>query len=165
MDESSEQPALHTEVSGVHTLSAAEREARLSHTVRKREECPTTEKNTHIRSPLKLSKSAVTKVQTLSRTNSSCINVTRTLPVTESAWIQHQGQVQPRRTLMAHRKSSTGSLSDVPDMEEMATSPEKAPVTAALTPTSRGITGDKGKNESQSLQLKQGGSGGIDGVR
>ena len=100
----------------------------------------------------------------LSRTNSSCINVNRTLPVTESARIQHQGQVQPRRTLMAHGKGSTGNLSDVPDMEEMAASPEKVPATASLITTSRGITGDKGMNESQSLQLKQGGSGGIGGV-
>ena len=65
---------------------------------------------------------------------------------------------------MVHGKGSTGNLSDVPDMEEMATSPEKAPATASLTPTSRGITGDKGTNESQSLQLKQEGSGGIGGV-
>ena len=50
MEEPAEQPALHAEVSGVHTLSATEREARSSHTVRKRKECPTTEENTHIRS-------------------------------------------------------------------------------------------------------------------
>ena len=151
MDESTKQPALHTEVSGVHTLSATEREARSSHTVHKRKECPTTEENTHTRSRLKLSKSAVTKVQALSRTNSTCIHVNRNRPVTESARIQHQGQIQPRRTLMARGKGSTGHLSDVPDMEEMPTSPEKAPATASLTPTSRGITGDKGTNESQSL--------------
>ena len=65
---------------------------------------------------------------------------------------------------MAHGKGSTGNLSDVPDMEEMAASPEKVPATASLITTSRGITGDKGTNESQSLQLKQGGSGGIGGV-
>ena len=65
---------------------------------------------------------------------------------------------------MARVRGSTGNLSDVLDMEVMATSSEKAPATASLTPTSRGITGDKGTNESQSLQLKQGGSGGIGGV-
>ena len=35
MEEPTEQPALHTEVSGVHTLSATEREARSIHNVRK----------------------------------------------------------------------------------------------------------------------------------
>ena len=164
MDKPTEQPAQHTEVSGVHTLSATEREARSSHTVRKRKECPTIEDNTHTRSRLKLSKSAVTKVQALSRTNSSCINVNQTLPVMESARIQHQGQVQPRRTLMAHGKVSTGNLSDVPDIEEMAASPEKVLAEASPITSSRGIMGDKGKNESQNLQLKQGGSGGIGGV-
>ena len=33
MNEPTKQPALHTEVSGVHTLSATEREARSSHTM------------------------------------------------------------------------------------------------------------------------------------
>ena len=164
MDEPTEQPALHTEVSGVNTLSATEREVRSSHTVRKRKECPTTEENTHIRSRPKLSKSAATKVHTLSRTNSSCINVTQTLPVTESARIQHQGQVQPRRTLTARERGSTGNLSDVPGMEEMVASPEKVPATASLITTSREIIGYKGMNESQSLQLKPGGSGGTDGI-
>ena len=116
MEEPMEQPALHTEVSGVHTLLATEREARSSHTVRKRKECPTTEENTHIRSRLKLSKSAVTTVQALSRMNSPCISVNQTLPVTESARIQHQGQVQPRRTLMARERDSTRSLSDVTEV-------------------------------------------------
>ena len=65
---------------------------------------------------------------------------------------------------MAHGKGSTGNFSDVPDTEEMATSSEKVPAKTSLTPTSREIKGDKGKNESQSLQLKQGGRGGIGGV-
>ena len=65
---------------------------------------------------------------------------------------------------MAYGKGSTGNLSDVPDMEEMAASPEKVPATASLITTSREITGDKGANEPQSLQLKQGESGGIGGV-
>jgi hypothetical protein len=66
---------------------------------------------------------------------------------------------------MAHGKGSTGNFSDVPDTEEIATSSEKVPAKASLTTTSRGIKGDKGKNESQSLQLKQVGGGGIGGVR
>ena len=106
----------------------------------------------------------MTKVHALSRTNSTCIHVNRTLPVTESARIQHQGQVQPCRTLIANGKGSTGNLSDVPDMEEMAAFLEKVPATASLITTSRGITGEKGTNESQSLQPRQGGSGGIGGL-
>ena len=90
--------------------------------------------------------------------------VNQTLPVTESARIQHLGQVQPRRILMAHGKGSTGNFGDVPDTEEKAASLEKVPAKASLLTTSRGIREEKGKNESQSLQLKQGGSGGIGGV-
>jgi hypothetical protein len=65
---------------------------------------------------------------------------------------------------MTHGKGSTGHLSDVPNMEEMAASPEKVPAKASLITTSRGIMGDKGKNESQKLQFKQRGSGGYGGV-
>jgi hypothetical protein len=91
--------------------------------------------------------------------NSLCTHVNQILPVTDSARIQHLDQVQPRRPLMAHGKGSTGNFSDVPDTEEMANSSEKVPAKTSLTTTS-----DKGKNESQSLQLKQGGRGGIGGV-
>ena len=65
---------------------------------------------------------------------------------------------------MAHGKGSTGNFGDVPDTEEMATSSEKVPAKTSLPTTSQGIKGDKGKNESQSLQLKQGGRGDIGGV-
>ena len=65
---------------------------------------------------------------------------------------------------MAHGKGSTGNFSDVPDTEEMVAPSEKVPAKASLLTTSRGIMGDKGTNESQSLQLKQIGSGGIGGV-
>ena len=164
MEEPTEQPALPMEVSGVHTLLETEREARASHSVRKRKERPTTEANTHIRSRLKLSTPAATKVLARSGMNSLCIHVNQTLPVTKSARIQHLGQVQPRRTLMAHGKGSTGNFGDVPNTEEMAASSEKVPAKASLLTTSRKIRGEKRKNESQSLQLKQKGSGGIGGV-
>ena len=65
---------------------------------------------------------------------------------------------------MAHGKGGTGNSSDVPDMEEMAASPEKVPAKASTVTTARGIMGDYGKNKSQSLQLKQGERGGIGGV-
>ena len=64
---------------------------------------------------------------------------------------------------MDHGKCSTGNLSNVPDMEEMAASPEKVPAKASLITTSRGYWETK-EYESQSLQLKQGRSGGIGGV-
>jgi hypothetical protein len=75
IDESTEQPALPMEVSGVHTLLETEREARSSHNVRKKKKRPTTEENTHIRSRLKLSTPAATTVQAQSGMNSLCTHV------------------------------------------------------------------------------------------
>ena len=84
-------------------------------------------------------------------------------PVIGSEWIQHQGQ--PRdRTLMAHGKGSTGNSSDVPDMGKMAASPQTAQVTASSMNTSREIKVYDGDAIIQSLELRQGGSGGIGGV-
>jgi hypothetical protein len=133
MDESTEQPAVPMEVSGMHTLLETEREARSSHNVRKKKEHPTTEENTHIRARLKLSTPAATTVQAHSGMNTLCTHVNQILPVTDSARIHHL----------------------VPDTEEMATSSEKVPAKTSLTTISRGIKGDNGNNESQSLQLKQ----------
>jgi hypothetical protein len=84
MEEPTEQPALPMEVSGVHTLSETEREARSSNSVRKRKECSTTEENTHIRLRIKLSTPAATMVQARSGMHSLCIHVNQTLPVTEA---------------------------------------------------------------------------------
>jgi hypothetical protein len=138
MAEPTEQPALPMEVSGVHSLSEPEREARSSQSVRKQEECPTTEENTHIRLRIKLSTQAATTVQARPGMNSPCIHVNNTLPVTESARIQHQSQVHPRRTLVVHGKGSTENFSHVPDTEEMAASLEKVPAKASLLTTSWG---------------------------
>jgi len=164
IEESTEQPALPMEVSVEHTLLETEREARSSHNGRKRKEHPTTEENTHNRSRLKLSIPAATTVQVQSGMNSLCTHVNQTLPVTDSERIQHRGQVQPRRPLMAHGKGGTGNSSDVPDTEEMAASSEKVPAKTSLPTTSRGIKGNTGKNGSQSLQLKHEGSDDIGGV-
>ena len=65
---------------------------------------------------------------------------------------------------MAHGKGSTGYSNDVLEAGKMAASLQKVPATTSLITTSRGITGEKGTNEAQSLQLRQGGSGGIGGV-
>ena len=138
IEESTEQPALPMEVSGVHTLLETERETRSNHNVRKRKERPTTEEDTHIRSRLKLSIPAATMVQAQSDMSSLCTHVTQILPVTDSARIQHRGQVQPRRPLMAHGKGSTGNFSDVPDTEEMAAFLEKVPAKTSLPTISRG---------------------------
>jgi hypothetical protein len=113
--------------------------------VRKRKERPTTEENTYIRSRIKLSTPAATTVQARSGVNSLRIHVNQTLPVMESARIQHLGQAQPRRTLMAHGKGSTGNFGDVPDMEKMAAFPEKVPAKASLLTTLRGIRELKGR--------------------
>jgi hypothetical protein len=46
----------------------------------------------------------------------------------------------------------------------MVTSLEKVPAKVSLLASSWGIMGDKAKNESESLPIKQEGSGGIGGV-
>ena len=84
-------------------------------------------------------------------------------PVIGSEWIQHQGQ--PRdRTLMAHGKGITGNSSDVLDVRKMEASPQKVQATASFMNTSRGIKVYDGDVIIQSLELRQGGSGGIGGV-
>ena len=82
----------------------------------------------------------------------------------ESARIQHQGQVQPRRTLLAHGKGSTAHSHDVPDTGKMAASLRKVPVTASLIHTSQGKKGNEGEVDIESLELKHGGRGGVGGV-
>ena len=65
---------------------------------------------------------------------------------------------------MAHGKGSTGYSNDVLDAGKMAASLQKVPATASLMNTSRGEKGNEGEDETQSLYLKQGESGGIGGV-
>ena len=80
-----------------------------------------------------------------------------------SRWIQHQDQ--PRdRILMAHGKGSTGYSNDVLEAGKMAAALQKVPATASTMNTSRGEKGNEGEGKTQSLYLKQGGSGGIGGV-
>ena len=85
-------------------------------------------------------------------------------PVMERARIQHQGQVQPRRTLLAHGKGSTARAHDVSDTGKMAASLWKVPVTATLTYTSQGDNREEGEGDIQSLELKHGGRGGVGGI-
>ena len=65
---------------------------------------------------------------------------------------------------MAHGKGSTGYSNGVLNEGKMAASLQKVPATASLTNTSRGEKGKEGEEGTQSLYLKQGGSGGISGV-
>ena len=65
---------------------------------------------------------------------------------------------------MAHGKGSTGYSSDVLEAGKMAASLRKVPASASIMTTSRGAKENEGENETQSLYLKQGGSGGIGGV-
>ena len=65
---------------------------------------------------------------------------------------------------MAHGEGSTGYSSDVLEAGRMAASQRKVPVTASIMTTSRGAKENEGKDETQSLYLKQGGSRGIGGV-
>ena len=58
---------------------------------------------------------------------------------------------------MAHGKGSTGYSSDVLEAGQMAASLWKVPATASIMTTSRGAKDNEGKDETQSLYLKQGG--------
>ena len=62
---------------------------------------------------------------------------------------------------MARERGSTGYSNEVLDVEKMAASPQKVQVTASLMNTSRGVKGHDGDDIIQSLELKQGGRGGI----
>jgi len=62
---------------------------------------------------------------------------------------------------MARERGSTGYSSEVLDVGKMAASPQKVQVTASLMNTSRGVKGQDGDDIIQSLELKQGGRGGI----
>ena len=66
---------------------------------------------------------------------------------------------------MARERGSTGYSSDVTEAGQMAASLQKIPATASLMHTSRGVNGHEGADGTQSLELKQGESGGIGGVR
>ena len=65
---------------------------------------------------------------------------------------------------MAYGKGSTGYSSVVLEAGQMAASLQKVPATASTMTISRGTKENEGKDETQSLYLKQGGSGGIGGV-
>ena len=65
---------------------------------------------------------------------------------------------------MARERGSTGYSSNVPEAGQMAASLRKVPVTASIMTTSREAKENEGKDETQSLYHKHGGSGGIGGV-
>ena len=62
---------------------------------------------------------------------------------------------------MARERGSTRNSNDVLDVGKMANSLQKVQVTASLKNTSRGIKVYDGDDIIQSLELKQGGRGGI----
>ena len=61
-------------------------------------------------------------------------------------------------------KSGTVTTGDVLESEEMVAPPHNVSAATSFISTPRGRTGYKGEHEEQSLQLKQGGSGGIGDV-
>ena len=66
---------------------------------------------------------------------------------------------------MAHGKGGTGYSTDVLEAGKMAASLQKVPATAShMVHTSKGVKGHEGDDKIQSLELKHGGRGGIDGV-
>ena len=65
---------------------------------------------------------------------------------------------------MARERGSTGYSSDVPEAGQMAASLRKVLVTTSIMTTSMEVKDNEGKDETQSLYHKQGGSRGIGGV-
>ena len=146
------------------TTQTTEKKAQAEHSARKRKECPTEEEKRYNRSRYMECTQTTLAVQASLEADSTSATVNApSRPIRESGWIQHQGQ--PRdRTLMAHGKSSTGYSSDILEAGQMAASLRKVPVTASIMTTSRGAKENEGEDETQSLYLKQRGSGGIGGV-
>ena len=159
-----EQPARQTDPVDACTTQTHERTAQTGHSARKRKEYPTEEEQRYNRSRhMECTQTTMAVQASLEADSTSATVYTQSRPSRESRWIQHQGQ--PRdRTLMAHGKSSTGYSSDVPEAGQMAASLQKVPATASLTNKSREQKEMKGEDGTQSLYLKQGGSGGIGGV-
>ena len=77
-------------------------------------------------------------------------DVSQSRSITEGTQLQQNANLgQPRgRTLMAHGKDSFVNPSDVPDMEEMAASPQNVLAHASLTNTSRGVKGHEGDDKT-----------------
>ena len=146
------------------TTQTTERKAQTGHSARKRKECPTEEEQRYNRSRhMECTQTTLAVQASLEADSTSATVYTLSRPIRESGWIQHQGQ--PRdRTLMARERGSTGYSSDVPEAGQMATSLRKVPATASIMTTSREAKENEGKDETQSLYHKQGGSGGIGGV-
>ena len=159
-----ELPARQVDQVDACTTQIPERKAQIVHSARKRKECPTEEKQMYNQSRYTESTQTTLKVQASWEAYSHCTPATQaSRPIMESERIQHQGQ--PRdRILLAHGKGSTGNSSDVPDVGKMAASLQKVQATAPFRNTSRGDKGHEGDETTQSLELKQGESGGISGV-
>ena len=65
---------------------------------------------------------------------------------------------------MARERGSTGYSTDVLDAEKMAAAPQAVPTTVSSMNTLMNVTVKKGEDDSQKLQLKPGGRGGIGGI-
>ena len=157
-------PARQVDQVDTCTTQTTERKAQTGHSARKRKECPTEEEQRYIRSRhMECTQTTLTVQASMEADSTSTTVYTLSRPIRESGWIQHQGQPCDR-TLMAHGKGSTGYSSNVPEAGQMAASLWKVPATALIMTTSRGTKENEGEKETQSLYLKQGGSGGIGGV-
>ena len=107
----------------------------------------------------------VTEVQAPWETYSQRTIVTQShRSIQSSGRIQHQGQVQPRRTLMARERGSTGYSTDELEAGKMATTLQQVQTTASTMTTLRRVKAKKGEDGPQRLQLKPGGSGEIGGI-
>ena len=159
-----ERPTRQADQVDTRTTQTPEKTAQTGHSARKRKECPTEEEQRYIRSRhMECTQTTLTVQASMEADSTSTTGYTLSRPIQESGLIQQQGQ--PRdRTLMARERGSTGYSSDVPEAGKMAASLRKVPATASIMTTSREAKENEGKDETQSLYLKQGGSGEIGGV-
>ena len=160
-----ELPASQREHADADDMQLNERTAQTAHSARKRKECSTAAEQHYNRSRHMESTQTTSEVQASWETYSQRTIVTQPhRSIQTSGWIQHQGQVQPRRTLMARERGSTGYSPDVPEAGKMATTLQQVQTTASTMTTLRRVKAKKGEDGPQRLQLKPGGSGGIGGI-
>ena len=161
---STEQPqepiAMQTDQSAAGTRRITERK-----TQQKRKECPTEVEHNHNRARLTKRTQTMPEVQASSEeyAHNTIVN-SQPRPLMKRARIQHQGQVQPRKTLLARERGSTARAHEVSDAGKMAASLWKVPATATPTYTSQGDRREEGEGDIQSLELKHRGRGGFDGI-
>ena len=155
-----ELPASQREHADTDDMQLNERTAQTTQSARKRKECPTAAEQHYDQSQHMESTQTVTEVQAPWETYSQRTIVTQShRSIQTSGRIQHQGQVQPRRTLMARERGSTGYSPDVLETGKMATTLQQAQTTASITTTLRRVKAKKEEDGPQNRWHRVNGPG------